>query len=105
MAAFGLAVLLSGMVISDARLPYLLSGLADALALAIFVHLLLSFPSGHLEDSASRWVVGASYVRRPCHSWWPCCWANRPAIPAARTARATRSSSPPTTASPMRPSS
>ena len=62
MAAFGLAVLLSGMVISDARLPYLVSGLADALALAVFVHLLLSFPSGHLEDRASRCVVAASYA-------------------------------------------
>ena len=62
LAAFGLAVLLSGMVIADARLPYLLSGLADALALALFVHLLLSFPSGRLQDTASRWVVGASYA-------------------------------------------
>ena len=62
MAAFGLTVLLSGMVISDAPLLYLLSGLADALALAVFVHLLLSFPSGRLEDRASRWVVAGSYV-------------------------------------------
>jgi signal transduction histidine kinase len=62
LAAFGLAALLSGMAIADARLPYLVSRLADALALPLFVHLLLSFASGRVEDRASRWVVAASYV-------------------------------------------
>lgn len=58
MAAFGLAVLLSGLSIADAPLLYLLSGPADALALAVFVHLLLAFPSGRLEGR------GVAAVRR-----------------------------------------
>ena len=61
------------------------------------------FPSGRLEDR--RVALGRGRELRDVprsRSWWPCCWATRPATPAAATARATRSSSPPTTASPRR---
>ena len=36
--------------------------LTDTLVLAVFVHLLLAFPSGRLETVAERLVVGAGYV-------------------------------------------
>jgi signal transduction histidine kinase len=62
MIAFGLAVLLSGLSIADRPWLDVVSGLADSLALAIFVHLLLAFPSGRLDGRASRLVVAASYI-------------------------------------------
>jgi signal transduction histidine kinase len=62
MAVFGLVVLLSGMTISDAPVPFLVAGLADALALPLFVHLLLAFPSGRVQGRRSRLLVAASYA-------------------------------------------
>ena len=62
LAAFGVAVLLSGFSIADAELPYLVSTIADPLAVAIFLHLLLAFPSGRVEDGASRLVAAAAYA-------------------------------------------
>ena len=56
--AFGLAVVASLLVIADEPLPYLVSRVADPLAVAVFIHLLLAFPSGRLEGRAARAVVG-----------------------------------------------
>ena len=60
--AFGLCVLASGLYIADAPLPFLLSTVADPLVFATFVHLLLCFPTGRLQDAASRVVVRALYA-------------------------------------------
>jgi signal transduction histidine kinase len=62
MAAFATVVLLSGLSIADAQVPFLLSSPADALALPIFVHLLLAFPSGHLTGRLARAIVIAGYA-------------------------------------------
>ena len=62
MIAFGASVLVSGLSLSDAPLPYLASGFADALALAVFVHLLLAFPAGRVDGGPARVVVAASYA-------------------------------------------
>jgi signal transduction histidine kinase len=62
MGGFGLVVLVSGFSIADAQVPFLVSGLADALALPLFVHLLLAFPSGRLEGRVARPLVVASYA-------------------------------------------
>jgi signal transduction histidine kinase len=62
LSAFGVVVLGSGLYVSDQRLPYLVSTLADPLAIAVFIHLLLAFPSGRLRGRAARLVVPASYA-------------------------------------------
>jgi signal transduction histidine kinase len=62
MTAFGVAALLSGMRVSGDALPFLVAGPADALALALFVHLLLAFPTGRLEGRTARAVAAASYA-------------------------------------------
>ena len=64
LTAFGFTALLSGFVISDDPLPYVASRLADPLAIAVFLHLLLAFPSGRVEGRAARLVVGGAYGRR-----------------------------------------
>jgi len=61
LCGFGLAVLASLLVIADEPLPYLVSRVADPLAVAVFIHLLLAFPSGRLEGRAARAVVAAAY--------------------------------------------
>ena len=43
-------------------MPWLVGVLTDTLVLAVFVHLLLAFPSGRLEGVPERLVVGAGYV-------------------------------------------
>ena len=60
MCGFGFAVLISGFVISDEPLLYLISAPADALALALFVHLLVSLPTGTVHGRTARLVVGGS---------------------------------------------
>ena len=62
MAAFGLASMVSVLSISDSPALYLISALVDPLAAAVFVHLLLAFPTGRLDGRASRFVVAAFYV-------------------------------------------
>ena len=60
--AFGLVVLLSGLSIDDDPLPYLVSTFADPLAIAVFAHLLLAFPTGRLAGRPARLVVAALYA-------------------------------------------
>ena len=62
MIAVGLVTLTAGLQFSDAALPWLAGVLTDTLVLAVFVHLLLAFPSGRLETVAERLVVGGGYV-------------------------------------------
>ncbi len=62
LAAFGLAALTATLAVSDASALYLLAAATDSLALAIFVHLLLSFPDGRLEDRTARGCVVALYL-------------------------------------------
>ena len=62
MIALGLVTLTTGLQFSDAAGPWLIGVLTDTLVLAVFVHLLLAFPSGRLEGVGERLVVGAGYV-------------------------------------------
>jgi signal transduction histidine kinase len=62
MIAVGLTTLTAGLQFADAALPWLVGVLADTLVLAVFVHLLLAFPSGRLERAADRVVVAGGYV-------------------------------------------
>jgi signal transduction histidine kinase len=62
MIAVGLATLLAGLQFSDAALSWLVGVLTDTLVLAVFVHLLLAFPSGRLESVGARLVVGGGYL-------------------------------------------
>ena len=62
MIALGLVTLTTGLQFSDAAGPWLIGVLTDTLVLAVFVHLLLAFPSGRLEGVGERIVVGAGYV-------------------------------------------
>ena len=62
MVAVGLATATTGLQFADAPLPFLLGALTDSLIVALFVHLLLAFPSGRLETRAARVVVAAGYV-------------------------------------------
>ena len=59
---FGFAVLVSGLYVSEDPAPYLASTIADPIAVAVFVHLLLAFPSGRLGGRAAQLVVAGGYV-------------------------------------------
>ena len=62
MLAVGLVTLTTGLQFSDHALPWLVGVLTDALVLAVFVHLLLAFPSGRLESLPAQLVAGGGYV-------------------------------------------
>ena len=62
LAAFGLAALTASLTVSDSPALYLLAMATDSVAIAVFVHLLLSFPDGRLEDRPARLTVAAGYV-------------------------------------------
>jgi signal transduction histidine kinase len=62
MAAFGIGAQVSVLSISDAALPYVLSAFSDPLSTAVFIHLLLAFPTGRLDSTAARVVVAAAYT-------------------------------------------
>jgi signal transduction histidine kinase len=62
LVVFGLVVLLTGFTVDDDALPYLVSTFADPLAIAVFAHLLLAFPSGRPEGRVARSVVAALYA-------------------------------------------
>ena len=84
MAAFGLAVLLSGLRSPTRRCSTSSRGLADSLALAIFVHLLLASRPGGWRTGVAR-VVAALVVAAAAGRGR--CSAIRPAIRGAPTAR------------------
>lgn len=58
----GAAVFLGGAANTDIPLFVLLGTVAASLPLAVFVHLLLAFPSGQLRDRPSRLVVITAYL-------------------------------------------
>ena len=62
LAAFGLVAVTSNLTISDDEWLYLLGLLADMFTLSVFLHVALAFPSGRLEDRASRATVIVGYA-------------------------------------------
>jgi hypothetical protein len=64
MVLLGLAWFLKGLKASDASLLYTLGFVLAGMYAAVFVHLLLSFPTGRLDPGPQRIVVRAAYPSR-----------------------------------------
>ncbi len=60
MTALGFTYLL-GQLYWDAALPYAVFAVLGALEIPVTVHVFLAFPSGRLETSLERWLVGSVY--------------------------------------------
>jgi signal transduction histidine kinase len=61
MIAVGFSGLLKSLGFSNDSLIFAIGALADVLIFTLLIHLLLSFPSGHLESRVDRLVVGVAY--------------------------------------------
>jgi signal transduction histidine kinase len=61
MIAVGFSGLLKSLGFSNDSLIFTIGALADVLIFALLIHLLLSFPSGHLESRVDRLLVGVAY--------------------------------------------
>jgi signal transduction histidine kinase len=62
MIASGFAMFLSSLGWANAAVPHTIGLAFDLLPAAVFLHVFLAFPSGHLEHPFERALVGASYV-------------------------------------------
>ncbi len=62
MTLVGLTTLLTGLQLADAPLVFALGALTDTLILAVFVHLMVAFPSGRVQGRWSRLVVALAYT-------------------------------------------
>jgi len=62
MVAGGFAVFLAALGDSNDQVIWLIGGIGGSLFYAIFVHLLLAFPSGVLRTRTERWLVVLGYV-------------------------------------------
>jgi signal transduction histidine kinase len=62
MTAAGLAWLLRGLGVSDNSVLFSIGELAAPAAFALLAHLLLAFPSGHLETPSQRRLAALAYV-------------------------------------------
>jgi signal transduction histidine kinase len=61
MVGTGFAWFLSGCSFSDLPLVFTIGQVFGALFFAVVLHLLLAFPSGRLQTTAERWIVGITY--------------------------------------------
>src|SRR5438445_9952281 len=61
MIAVGFSGLLKSLGFSNDSLIFTIGALADVLIFTLLIHLLLSFPSGHLESRVDRLLVGVAY--------------------------------------------
>jgi signal transduction histidine kinase len=62
MVAVGFGVFLGSLGESNYAFPYTLGAILGSLFIAVFVHLLLAYPTGRLLSRVGRIVVGAAYV-------------------------------------------
>lgn len=62
MAAVGFTWFLAQLAISDVGGVFIAGIIFNNLPIVMLAHLILAFPSGHLESRAARWVVIAGYV-------------------------------------------
>jgi len=58
----GFAIFLSTLQWTSYAVPNTIGQLLDIVPAAIFLHVYLAFPSGHLRNSIERWLVLAAYV-------------------------------------------
>src|ERR1700704_2814495 len=61
MVAVGFAGLLKALAFSNDSVIFTIGSLGEVLIYALLIHLLLSFPSGHLESQVDRLLVGVAY--------------------------------------------
>src|SRR5262249_28601252 len=61
MVATGFAWFLNPLTLANEAWIFTLANATQALVLAVFVHLLLAFPTGRLETRLERWIVGLAY--------------------------------------------
>jgi signal transduction histidine kinase len=62
MTAGGFSVFLAALGFSNDQVVWTIGSLCGGLFYAIFIHLLLSFPSGRLETRFERWLVWVAYL-------------------------------------------
>jgi signal transduction histidine kinase len=62
MTAVGFSGLLKALSFSDDSIVFTIGSLGEVLIFGVLVHLLLSFPSGHLESRLDRLLVAIAYV-------------------------------------------
>jgi len=62
MVAVGFGVLVTSLAEANDSIPYTLGALFGSLFIAVFLHLLLAYPSGRLTSRAGRTIVGAAYA-------------------------------------------
>jgi PAS domain S-box-containing protein len=61
MVAFGFSWFLTALADADSSVLFTIGNLVAALPLAVFIHLLLAFPDGHVEGRWPRLIVAAAY--------------------------------------------
>jgi signal transduction histidine kinase len=71
MVAVGFSYCFSGLIVTRDSWPFIAGLTLIALPYAILFHILLAFPSGRLERSGDRWLVGAAYLMGTV-GWWAC---------------------------------
>ncbi|HEV3376301.1 MAG TPA: hypothetical protein VG126_03390, partial [Thermoleophilaceae bacterium] len=62
MAGIGFGWLVAGLGLSDLPLPFTVGKVLSSLYLAVFLHLLLAFPTGRLESRFERRIVASTYA-------------------------------------------
>jgi PAS domain S-box-containing protein len=62
MVAVGFGIMVGALAEANYSLPYTLGLVLGSLFVAVFVHLLLAYPSGQLISRRARWLVGAGYA-------------------------------------------
>ena len=62
MVAGGFASALSGWQLAEHSGPFTLGAVFDILPAALFLHLCLAFPDGHLRSRFERWLVSSAYA-------------------------------------------
>jgi hypothetical protein len=71
MVAVGFSYCLSALIVTTEPWPYIVGVHLMALPYAILFHVLLAFPSGHLETRAQRLLAAAAYLVATV-GWWSC---------------------------------
>jgi signal transduction histidine kinase len=71
MVAVGFSYCLSALIVATEPWPFILGLHLIALPYAILFHILLAFPSGHLETRADRLLAAAAYLVATV-GWWVC---------------------------------
>jgi hypothetical protein len=69
MTAVGFAGLLKALAFSNDSVIFTIGSLGEVLIYALLIHLLLSFPSGHLESQVDRLLARSLTSTQPFFNW------------------------------------